>query len=41
MQAAFPAVEATDEQISDRITWSRREHGHVAEHRKVFEDALK
>jgi aminoglycoside phosphotransferase (APT) family kinase protein len=41
VQAGFRAVEATTQQISDRITWSRREHEHTAEHRKVFEDALK
>jgi hypothetical protein len=41
VQAGFQAVEATAQQISDRITWSRREHKHTAEHRKVFEDALK
>lgn len=41
VQAGFTAAEATDQQISDRITWSQREHEHTAEHRKVFEDALK
>ncbi|WP_370066277.1 aminoglycoside phosphotransferase family protein [Streptacidiphilus sp. MAP5-3] len=41
VQAGFQAVEATAQQISDSITWSRREHEHTAEHRKVFEDALK
>ncbi|MEU4110978.1 aminoglycoside phosphotransferase family protein [Streptomyces sp. NPDC027717] len=41
VQAGFMTVEATDQQISDRIAWSRREHEHTAEHRKVFEDALK
>ncbi|MDH6128853.1 aminoglycoside phosphotransferase family protein [Kitasatospora sp. GP82] len=41
VQAGFQAVEATAQQISDRITWSRREHEHTAAHRKVFEDALK
>ncbi|MFH8701615.1 hypothetical protein ACH4F0_44795 [Streptomyces chartreusis] len=40
VQAGFMAVEATDQQISDRIAWSRREREHTAENRKVFEDAL-
>ncbi|MFJ9380208.1 aminoglycoside phosphotransferase family protein [Streptomyces sp. NPDC101455] len=41
VQAGFTAVETTDQQISDRIAWSRREYEHTAEHRKVFEDTLK
>jgi aminoglycoside phosphotransferase (APT) family kinase protein len=34
------AVAATREQIADRIAWSRREHAHTADHRRVFEGAL-
>ncbi|WP_330347838.1 phosphotransferase family protein [Streptomyces sp. NBC_00582] len=41
VQAGSKAVEATAQQISDCIAWSRREHEHTAEHREMFEDALK
>lgn len=40
VRAGHPAVEATDRQIFDRISWSRREHEHTTRHRRVFEDAL-
>jgi aminoglycoside phosphotransferase (APT) family kinase protein len=39
-QLGAGSVEATREQIADRIAWSRREHAHTAEHRQVFEAAL-
>ncbi|MBA4864335.1 aminoglycoside phosphotransferase family protein [Streptomyces sp. PSKA54] len=41
VQAGAGPVEATREQIADRIAWSRREHAHTVEHRQVFEAALR
>lgn len=41
VQASSEPVQATAQQISERIAWSQREHVHTAEYRKVFEDALK
>ncbi|MGW1030246.1 phosphotransferase family protein [Streptomyces sp. NPDC002577] len=35
------SVEATPEQITERIAWSRREHAHTVEHRRAFEIALR
>jgi hypothetical protein len=34
------SVDATQEQIAERIAWSRREHAFTAEHRRVFAAAL-
>ena len=41
VQASAGTVAVSREQIADRIAWSRREHAHTAEHRRLFEAALR